>query len=202
MVEFRGVTKRFGDFTAVNEVNLEIRKGEFMTFLGPSGCGKTTMLRMISGFETATTGRVLLAGQDVTHVPPYKRDVNQVFQSYAIFPHLSVAENVGFWAKLHGTDMLLPAALKFFDLEQFRDIPASQLSAGWQRRVALARLIVAPCRLWLLDEPTNFLDDDAVILMASLIESRVKQGGIVVIASHIMNSAIASHTLTLGDYKP
>src|SRR5437016_2729656 len=96
MVELRSVTKRFGDFVAVDAVNLNIRGGEFLTLLGPSGCGKTTLLRMISGFEVPSDGVVLLAGQDVTGLPPYRRDVNQVFQSYALFPHLSVWDNVVF----------------------------------------------------------------------------------------------------------
>jgi heme exporter protein A len=96
--------------------------------------------------------------------------------------------------------MLLPAALKFYGLTPYKDCLARELSAGWQRRVALSRLIIAPCKLWLLDEPTNFLDEEAVMLTASLIESRVKQGGIVIAASHIMNSAVASHTLWLEDF--
>src|SRR5207302_648933 len=90
MVELRNVTKRFGDFTAVDNIDLTIKEGEFLTLLGPSGCGKTTLLRMVSGFETPTEGSVWLAGADVTHLPPYRRDVNQVFQSYALFPHLTV----------------------------------------------------------------------------------------------------------------
>src|ERR1700684_3670179 len=96
MVELRNVSKRFGDFVAVAGVDLDIRAGEFLTLLGPSGCGKTTLLRMISGFETPTEGKVLLAGKDVWALPPYQRDVNQVFQSYALFPHLSVWKNVAF----------------------------------------------------------------------------------------------------------
>ncbi len=100
MVQLKNVTKRFGSFVATHDVNLDIEEGEFLTLLGPSGCGKTTLLRMISGFETPTEGAVYLAGKDVTHVPPYKRDVNQVFQSYALFPHLTVAENIAFGLKM------------------------------------------------------------------------------------------------------
>src|SRR5690606_13058698 len=95
-VELRAVTKRFGGFTAVDDVNLNVRAGEFLTLLGPSGCGKTTLLRMIAGFETPDEGSVLLEGKDVTQAPPYRRNVNQVFQSYALFPHLTVRENVAF----------------------------------------------------------------------------------------------------------
>src|SRR6187431_3444053 len=100
MVELRNVTKRFGGFAAVADINLTIQAGEFLTLLGPSGCGKTTLLRMISGFETPTSGSVLLDGVDVTHVPPYRRNVNQVFQSYALFPHLTVEENIGFGLRM------------------------------------------------------------------------------------------------------
>ena len=106
-----------------------------------------------------------------------------------------------FWAKIYDTELLIPAALNFYDLSKFSDIYAGKLSAGWQRRIALARLIISPCKLWLLDEPTNFLDEEAVILTANLMESRVKQGGMVVAASHIMNSAVAAHTLLVEDFR-
>ena len=99
-VELRNVTKRFGGFTAVEDVSLTIQAGEFLTLLGPSGCGKTTLLRMISGFETPTSGSVWLDGADVTAVPPYRRDVNQVFQSYALFPHLTIEENIAFGLRM------------------------------------------------------------------------------------------------------
>jgi spermidine/putrescine transport system ATP-binding protein len=100
MIELQQVTKRFGEMVAVQSVDLSIAAGEFLTLLGPSGCGKTTILRMISGFETPTSGRVLLEGKDVTSDPPYRRDVNQVFQSYALFPHLSVERNIEFGLKM------------------------------------------------------------------------------------------------------
>src|SRR5215203_172672 len=103
MVELRRVTKRFDSFTAVDDITLEIQRGEFLTLLGPSGCGKTTLLRMISGFETPTEGTVWLDGADVTALPPYRRNVNQVFQSYALFPHLTVAENIAFGLHMRGT---------------------------------------------------------------------------------------------------
>ena len=100
MVEVRGVTKRFGEFVAVNDVSLQIARGEFLTLLGPSGCGKTTLLRLIAGFEQPTTGTVWIGDEDMTHRPPYRRPVNQVFQSYALFPHLTVAENVEFGLRM------------------------------------------------------------------------------------------------------
>ena len=102
MIEIRGVTKRFGNFTAVDNVSLSVRAGEFITLLGPSGCGKTTLLRLLAGFETPDGGSILLDGADVSHLPPYRRSVNQVFQSYALFPHLTVRENVGFGLRMQG----------------------------------------------------------------------------------------------------
>jgi len=163
MVELREVSKRFGSFVAVNDVTLQIRKGEFLTLLGPSGCGKTTMLRMISGFETPTEGLVLLDGQDVTYTPPYKRNVNQVFQSYALFPHMTVFENVCFGLRMKGMEkpVMEEKAMKMIEmvsLKGFEQRKPSQLSGGQRQRVALARAIVNEPKVLLLDEPLAALD--------------------------------------------
>jgi spermidine/putrescine transport system ATP-binding protein len=163
MVELRGITKRFGDFTAVDSVDLQIRQGEFMTFLGPSGCGKTTLLRLISGFETATQGQVLIGGRDVTNVPPYKRDVNQVFQSYAIFPHLTVEQNVAFGLRMRGVPVdertrRVGEALELVSLQGLGNRRPHELSGGQRQRVALARAIVCRPQVLLLDEPLSALD--------------------------------------------
>src|SRR5678815_3076647 len=163
MVELRSVTKNFGTFPAVQEVNLAVRAGEFMTFLGPSGCGKTTVLRMISGFETPTLGTVLLDGRDVTHVPPYRRDVNQVFQSYALFPHLSVQENIAFGLRMRKlpSPEIAERVKRVVDLVALRGFDQrkpSQLSVGQRQRVALARAIVCEPKVLLLDEPLSALD--------------------------------------------
>jgi spermidine/putrescine transport system ATP-binding protein len=163
MVELRSVTKRFGSFTAVVDVDLQIRAGEFITLLGPSGCGKTTLLRMISGFETPTSGAVLLAGKDVSHEPPYRRDVNQVFQSYALFPHMSVRENIEFGLKMKKVakgeiDGRVRAAIAMVSLAGFEERKPHQLSGGQRQRVALARAIVCRPKVLLLDEPLSALD--------------------------------------------
>jgi spermidine/putrescine transport system ATP-binding protein len=163
MVELRSVTKRFGSFTAVQEVNLTVRAGEFMTFLGPSGCGKTTVLRMISGFETPTDGVVLLDGKDVTHEPPYRRDVNQVFQSYALFPHLSVTDNIGFGLRMKKVPRSeigdrVKRAVELVSLGGFEHRKPGELSGGQRQRVALARAIVCEPKVLLLDEPLSALD--------------------------------------------
>jgi spermidine/putrescine transport system ATP-binding protein len=163
MVELRQVTKRFGSFIAVDYVSLDVRAGEFLTLLGPSGCGKTTILRMISGFEQPTTGRVLLEGQDVTELPPYRRDVNQVFQSYALFPHLNVLDNVCFglrMKKVPRDEMRRRAAraVELVSLQGFERRKPHQLSGGQRQRVALARAIVNEPKVLLLDEPLSALD--------------------------------------------
>ncbi len=163
MVELRKVTKRFGDFVAVEDVSLDIRRGEFITLLGPSGCGKTTILRMISGFEFPTEGTVLLDGVDVTEVPPYRRNVNQVFQSYALFPHLTVAENIAFGLKMKGASKTHIAAkvkegIELVSLQGKEDNKPSALSGGQRQRVALARAIVCEPKVLLLDEPLSALD--------------------------------------------
>jgi spermidine/putrescine transport system ATP-binding protein len=163
MVQLKGVTKRFGSFVAVQDVSLDIEGGEFLTLLGPSGCGKTTLLRMISGFETPTEGTIYLSGQDVTHLPPYKRDVNQVFQSYALFPHLTVADNIAFGLKMKKVpkpeiEERVKQVTQLVSLTGFEQRKPSQLSGGQRQRVALARAIVCQPRVLLLDEPLAALD--------------------------------------------
>jgi len=163
MVELRNVSKVFGSFTALQEVSFEIAEGEFMTFLGPSGCGKTTCLRLISGFDTPTTGEVHIGGKNVTFDPPYRRDVNQVFQSYALFPHLSIYENIAFglrMKKVSATEIKtkVDRVIEMTSLGQFIDRKPAQLSGGQRQRVALARAIVCEPKVLLLDEPLSALD--------------------------------------------
>ena len=163
IVELRKVTKRFGDVLVVNAVDLTVEKGEFLTFLGPSGCGKTTTLRMIGGFERPSSGEVLLGGRDVSDLPPYERDVNTVFQSYALFPHMSVAENVAYGLE----QKKLPKAeiqrkvrevLAMVQMETFAARKPREMSGGQQQRVAVARAIVNNPSVVLLDEPLGALD--------------------------------------------
>ena len=163
MVQLRGVTKRFGPVTAVDAVDLTIRKGEFLTLLGPSGCGKTTLLRLLAGFETPTSGEILLEGRDVSNVPPYRRDVNQVFQSYAIFPHLTVEENIAFGLKMRHVPAAerrerAEEALGLVSLAGLGKRRPHELSGGQRQRVALARALVCRPKVLLLDEPLSALD--------------------------------------------
>lgn len=191
-----------GEVPIFQQVGFSLQEGSLLLLKGPNGSGKTSLIKILTGLMPPDAGQVSWEGQSIAGNDGFKRELMYIGHKSGVKLDCTVEENVAFWAKLYDTEMLLAAALKFYDLTPYRDVPAGQLSAGWQRRVALARLIVVPCKLWLLDEPTNFLDDDAVMLTASLIESRVKQGGIVVVASHIMNSAIAAHTLYMGDFRP
>jgi spermidine/putrescine ABC transporter ATP-binding subunit len=162
-VELRTVTKRFGSLTAVDAVNLRVRRGEFLSLLGPSGCGKTTSLRLIAGFEQPDEGEILIGGVDVAGAPPYKRDVNTVFQQYALFPHMSVLDNVAYGLKQRKVGRSerhakARAALELVQLTGREKHRPTMLSGGQQQRVALARALVMNPRVLLLDEPLGALD--------------------------------------------
>ncbi len=162
-VRLEELTKAFGDFTAVDGIDLHMPPGEFFTMVGPSGCGKTTTLRMIAGFERPTSGHILLDGADVAQTPPHKRNVNTVFQSYALFPHLTVAENVAFGLKYHKATKeerkrRVGEMLELVQLGGFEQRKPSELSGGQQQRVALARALVLRPQVLLLDEPLGALD--------------------------------------------
>lgn len=162
-VRIVNVTKRFGDFTAVNNLSLNIYKGEFFSLLGPSGCGKTTLLRMLAGFEQPTTGQILLEGVDVSTVPPYERPVNMMFQSYALFPHMSVEDNVAFGLKQEKVakaeiQKRVADMLELVQMGRFAKRKPHQLSGGQRQRVALARSLVKKPKMLLLDEPLGALD--------------------------------------------
>ena len=163
IIQIRNVTKRFGKVAAVDNVSLDIMAGEFFVLLGPSGCGKTTLLRMIAGFEVPTEGQILIDGQDMSRVPPNKRPVNMVFQSYAVFPHMSVADNVAYGMKIAGVgrgerEDRVKAALDLVKLGGFEDRMPDQMSGGQRQRVALARSLVMRPKVLLLDEPLSALD--------------------------------------------
>jgi spermidine/putrescine transport system ATP-binding protein len=162
-VHLENVTKAFGDVIAVDDLTLTIRHGEFFSLLGPSGCGKTTTLGMIGGFETPSSGQIFLGDQNVSKVPAYKRDVNTVFQSYALFPHLDVFENIAFGLKRKRLakgeiGQRVSEALRLVDLPGFEKRKTAQLSGGQQQRIALARALVNEPRILLLDEPLGALD--------------------------------------------
>jgi putrescine transport system ATP-binding protein len=162
-VEFRNVTKRFGSVTAVDDLSLSIYEREFFALLGPSGCGKTTLMRMLAGFEELSEGKVFLAGQDLSSVPPYHRPVNMMFQSYALFPHMNVEKNIAFGLKQEGMakqDIAerVASMLCLVKMEEFAHRKPNQLSGGQRQRVALARSLAKQPKLLLLDEPLGALD--------------------------------------------
>ncbi|MBP9145989.1 MAG: ABC transporter ATP-binding protein [Thermoanaerobaculia bacterium] len=162
-VEFQGVSKRFGEVEAVAGVDLAIANGEFFTLLGPSGSGKTTCLRLVAGFDLPSAGRILLDGADVSNLPPYERNVNTVFQDYALFPHLSVGENVAYGPMVRGVGSterrrLADEMLALVELSGLSDRRPAQLSGGQRQRVALARALVNRPKVLLLDEPLGALD--------------------------------------------
>jgi putative spermidine/putrescine transport system ATP-binding protein len=162
-IKLEGLTKAYGDVMAVRQIDLEIRQGEFFSLLGPSGSGKTTTLRMIAGFELPTAGRVLLDGIDVSRLPPYDRDVNTVFQDYALFPHMSVGDNVAYGLMIRKVPRQerrerAAEALRMVRLEGYEERKPGQLSGGQRQRVALARALVNRPRVLLLDEPLGALD--------------------------------------------
>ena len=163
LIQFRNVTKRFGDFTAVDDLSVDIFEREFFALLGPSGCGKTTMMRMLAGFETPTSGTILLDGQDISPIPPNKRSVNMMFQSYALFPHLTVYENIAFGLRRSKMpkdeiDARVKQMLKLVQIERFGSRKPDQISGGQRQRVALARALAKGPKLLLLDEPLSALD--------------------------------------------
>ena len=164
IIEPKNITKTYEDgFTAVNDFNLSVRKGEFVTFLGPSGCGKTTTLRMIAGFELPTSGEILLNGKNIADLPPYERPINTVFQRYALFPHMNIYENIAFGLrqKKLPEDVIskkVKKVLELVDLEGFEGRSVATLSGGQQQRIAIARAVVNEPEILLLDEPLGALD--------------------------------------------
>lgn len=163
IVQIINVEKSFGKEKVVKGINLNVKSGEFLTLLGPSGCGKTTTLRMIAGFEAPDYGDILIDGESVIRIPPYKRDVNTVFQSYALFPHLTVHENIEYGLRMKGVSKLeretrVKEALRLVQLEMYGDRKPRQLSGGQQQRVAVARALVNNPKVLLLDEPLGALD--------------------------------------------
>jgi putrescine transport system ATP-binding protein len=163
LIRFENVTKRFGDFTAVDSVSLDIYEREFFSLLGPSGCGKTTLMRMLAGFEEASAGRITLGGRDLAGVPPYERPTNMMFQSYALFPHMNVADNIAFGLKMDKMpkgeiEARVAEMLRLVKLEKFAARKPHQLSGGQRQRVALARAVAKRPKVLLLDEPLGALD--------------------------------------------
>jgi putative spermidine/putrescine transport system ATP-binding protein len=196
-IDIRGLKKAFGPVTVVHDFDLAIEKGEFVSFLGPSGCGKTTILRMIAGFETASGGSIALAGREVGHLPPAKRDVGMVFQSYALFPNLTVGENIAFGLRIARKSAAeirdrVAEMLAIIKLPQLADRYPWQLSGGQQQRVALARALAVRPQVLLLDEPLSALDAKIRVSLREEIRSLQRELGITTIfVTHDQEEALS-----------
>ncbi len=196
-VEFSHVSRCFGDVVAVDDVSIKIPEGEFFSMLGPSGSGKTTCLRLVAGFEQPSNGHIFIHGKDATGLPPYQRDVNTVFQDYALFPHMNISENVAYGLMVKGVggkerQARTLDALKLVDLETFGDRKPSQLSGGQRQRVALARALVNRPRVLLLDEPLGALDQKLREQMQSELKAIQRKLGITFIfVTHDQSEALS-----------
>ncbi|WP_231711284.1 ABC transporter ATP-binding protein [Xanthobacter dioxanivorans] len=196
-VQIDGVTKRFGDQTALHEAWLKIAEGEFMTLLGPSGCGKTTLLNLIAGFLETDGGEIFISGRLMTETPPYDREIGVVFQNYALFPHMSVAKNVGYGLRMRGVprreiEARVAEALALVKLSAFGDRKPRQLSGGQQQRVALARALVIRPKVLLLDEPFSALDKNLRgAMQVELKEIQRKLGVTTIFVTHDQSEALS-----------
>lgn len=198
IISVEHVSKYFGEKAVLNDVNLQVRKGEFVTILGPSGCGKTTLLRLIAGFQTASEGVITMSGKEITQTPPHKRPVNTVFQKYALFPHLNVYNNIAFGLKLKKLpsatiEKKVKQALKMVGLTDYEDRDVDSLSGGQQQRVAIGRALVMRPALIMADEPAGNLDSknsQEVLALLQTMPDRYQQT--ILMITHNKNHASAA----------
>ena len=191
------VSKYFGDKAVLNDVNLSVRKGEFVTILGPSGCGKTTLLRLIAGFQTASEGIITIAGKDITQTPPHQRPVNTVFQKYALFPHLNVYNNIAFGLKLKKMPEAtigkkVKQALRMVGMTDYEDRDVDSLSGGQQQRLCIARAMAVSPSVLLMDEPASALDPISTAKVEELIHELKKDYTIVIVTHNMQQAARVS----------
>lgn len=209
LIQFKNVTKRFGDFVAIDDLSIDIFEREFFALLGPSGCGKTTLMRMLAGFEAPTEGTILLADKDISPIPPNKRAVNMMFQSYALFPHLNIYENIAFGLRREGMPKVdlearVEEMLRLTRLERFTKRKPHQISGGQRQRVALARSLAKAPKLLLLDEPLGALDKKLrQDTQFELMDIQEKTGTTFVIVTHDQEEAmtVASRVAVMDEGK-
>lgn len=194
LVNLVNISKSFDNQMVLDDLNLYIRENEFLTLLGPSGCGKTTTLRILGGFETPDKGQVIFEGRDITNLPPNKRNLNTVFQKYALFPHMTIAENIAFGLKISGKSKSyindkIKYALKLVNLDGFENRMPDSLSGGQQQRIAIARALAMNPDVMLFDEPTSALDPEMVGEVLQLMKELADEGMTMVVVTHEMGFA-------------
>ena len=206
IVKIENVNKKYGDNHVVHNLNIDIKEGEFLTMLGPSGCGKTTTLRMIAGFETPTDGNIFVEGQEIQDTEPYDREVNTVFQNYALFPHMTIFENVAFGLKIKKVpkDEIKKRVLEMLELVQlsgYENRKPDQLSGGQKQRVAIVRALCMHPEILLFDEVTAALDPEMVREVLEVILNLADQGRTMIIVTHEMQfaRAVADRIIFLDD---
>ena len=204
LLSLQHIKKDFGEGEVLSDISLDVHRGEFVTLLGASGCGKTTTLRIISGLETADEGRVLLGGRDMTDLPPEKRPVNTVFQSYALFPHMNVEKNVAYGLRLRGMDKraIYARVREMLELVQMSDharrMP-SQLSGGQRQRIAIARAILKNPRILILDEATSALDTESEKIVQAALD-RLMEGRTAVVIAHRLSTVRNADNIVVIDH--
>lgn len=206
IIELKNLTKNFDDQQVLKGINLDIHQNEFLTLLGPSGCGKTTTLRIIAGFEEASGGEVLFDGMDISKIPAYKREVNTVFQKYALFPHMNVFDNVAFGLHIKKMDKAViktkvERMLKLVGLADYGSRDVTLLSGGQQQRVAIARALAMEPKIMLFDEPTSALDPELVGEVLNVMKDLAKQGMTMLCVTHEMGFAreVADRVVFMAD---
>lgn len=208
LIDIVGVSKSYGDNLVLDDLNLYIRENEFLTLLGPSGCGKTTLLRILGGFENPDSGKVIFDGKDITSLAPNKRQLNTVFQKYALFTHMTIAENIAFGLKIKGKsksyiDDKIHYALKLVNLEGYQNRYPDSLSGGQQQRIAIARALALRPRVMLFDEPTSALDPELVGEVLDVIKKLARSGTTLVVVTHEIGFAreVADQVVFMVDGK-
>ena len=201
MFSCENISCQRGDATIFSGLGFCLQPESLLILKGANGSGKTSLLEILSGNLAPASGEILWDGESIKGNKTFQHETMVIGHDHGIHPKKTVLQHLTICAKKYDTEMLIPAALKFYELEAIKDKRAGELSNGWKRKMALAQLIVAPCKLWLLDEPTDFLDEESVMLTMGLIETRVRRGGIVIAASHSLRSGVDAHVLDVWDFK-
>lgn len=194
------ITCRRSDRTIFEGIGFCLKPGGFLLLKGPNGSGKTSLIKILTGLHAPAGGYVTWNDEPVAKSRSFHRELTYIGHRNGVKLECTVTENILFWARLYDTEPMAVAAMHYFGLRDKESVPCGELSSGWQRRVALARLLLSRSALWLLDEPTNFLDQEGIELLGGLIETRVRHDGMVIVASHTMRSAFPAHILHLEDF--